>query len=100
MERMLRIIPFGLTLVLVAPTSVVTASEDLHQLFDEYWDHEMEINPFAETSSRINLFNDRMTAQSPATRAHILEISKSFEIWLDDTDLLAADSNDKRGGSN
>ncbi len=97
---MLRIILFGLTLALVATSSVAAPSDTLQQLFDEYWDHEMEINPFRAPSSRINLFNDRMIALSPATQARILELPKNFKIRLADTDLLVADANDKRGGSN
>ena len=97
---MLRIILFGLTLALVATISVAVPSDTLQQLFDEYWDHEMEINPFRAPGSRINSFNDRMIALSPATQAHILELRKNFKIRLADTGLLAAEASDKRGGPN
>ena len=73
---MKRIVALGFALVFLlvnSPTDAIAApGDDLHRLFEEYWDHEMEINPFAATSSGIKLFNDRVPDVSPASQERVL----------------------------
>ena len=57
---MIRKIVLGFALSLLIADTNGARSDELHRLFDEYWDHEMEINPFAATTPGINIYNDRV----------------------------------------
>ena len=95
-----RIIALVLTPGFTGTNSVAASGDELHRLSDEYWDHEMEINPFAATNAGVNLFNDLVPDVSPAPHACVLEARKRYRIRLVDADLSAADANHKRGDAN
>ena len=92
---MIRIIASGFALVFLMADTIAAPSDELHRLFDEYWDHEMEINPFAATTSGINTYNDRVPDVSPAAQARALVARKRFRMRLDGIDLSAVDANDQ-----
>ncbi len=91
---MIRLIAIGLAVVLMTADTIAAPGDDLHRLFDEYWDHEMEINPFSATTSGINSYNDRVPDVSPAAQTRALEARQRFRMRLDEIDLSARDAND------
>ena len=92
---MIRIIAISLVLGLLTADTMAAAGDDLHRLFDDYWDHEMEINPFSATSSGINLYNDRVPDVSPAAQTRALEARQRFSLRLNDIDLSSVNANDQ-----
>ena len=92
---MIRIIAIGLVLGLLTADTMAAPGDDLHRLFDDYWDHEMEINPFSATSSGINLYNDRVPDVSPAAQTRALEARQRFSMRLNDIDLSSVNANDR-----
>lgn len=89
-----RYIAYGLVLIFLIVDAAAGPAGDLHQLFDEYWAHEMEIDPFAATTAGIHRYDDRVPDLSPHAYAQTLEARKRFDKRLADIDLSGADAND------
>ena len=92
---MIRISAFGIAIVFLAASVNAAPGDELRLLFDEYWDYEMEINPFSATGSGVNLYNDRVPDVSPAAQARKLEARKRFKMRLADIDVNKADAHDR-----
>lgn len=70
------------------------ANQDLHRLFEDYWSHEMETDPFAATLSGIHDFNDRVPDVSQDAATKKLEKSVQFQQRLGSFDKEALGPND------
>ena len=92
---MIRVIAIGLVLSLLTADTMAAPGDDLHRLFENYWDHEMEINPFSATSSGINQYNDRVPDVSPAAKTRALEARQRFRMRLNDIDMSSVNANDR-----
>ncbi len=92
---MIRKIVLGFALILLIADTIAAPSDELHRLFGEYWDYEMEINPFAATTSGINIYNDRVPNVSAEAQARVLEARRRFRTRLYDIDLSAVDAGDR-----
>jgi uncharacterized protein (DUF885 family) len=58
--------------------AVATETEALSALFEEYWDNEMEENPFNATTSGVFDFNDRVPSVAPVDQERRLAEAVTF----------------------
>ena len=81
-------------LILLAPAllSVVAHAEELDRLFDDYWNYELEQNPFMATSSGDYRFNDAVPDASAAARRARLQQLADFSERLGAADVGAGDA--------
>jgi uncharacterized protein (DUF885 family) len=70
-------------------------TDELNQLFKDYWTTEMEHDPFSATSSGIEDYNDRVPDVSPQPQKTILERRKKFRAQLDRVDFSAVSTADR-----
>ena len=75
------------------------ATEELDQIFADYWTNELTENPLSATYSGVEGYNDKMTSAAPADQARRLEEAKAFLARLDGADLSAASADDKLNAS-
>lgn len=92
---MYRVVAIGLAAVFLTTDTMAAPGDGLHRMFDEYWAYEMEVNPFAATSSGINRYNDRVPDVSPAAQRRVREARLRFRTRLADFDLSSVDASDR-----
>lgn len=71
------------------------ATDELKQLFEDYWASEMKHDPFSATGSGIRDYNDRVPDVSPASQKKLLEQRVQFKTQLDLLDLSEVSANDR-----
>ncbi len=93
------LLPVSITMLLrialgLPSISVAEPNQELHRLFDDYWSHEMESNPFGATLSGVHDFNDRVPDASQGAIRKKQETMIRFYEELDSFDRDALDKND------
>ncbi len=88
------LIPFLAFSLGIPSTGFSEPNEALHRLFEDYWAHEMESDPFAATLSGVHNFNDRVPNASPDAIRKKLDTAVRFQQQLESFDKEALDAND------
>lgn len=84
-----------LAIILGLPSSsLAEPNQELRRIFDDYWSHEMESNPFGATLSGVHDFNDRVPDASRDAIWKKQETLIRFYEELDSFDRDALDKND------
>lgn len=75
------------------------ATDELDQLFADYWANELEENPLAATYAGVEDHNDELPSVAPADQARRLDETKAFLARLDAADMSAANDEDRLNAS-
>ena len=82
-------------IVLVFSMGKLSASDELNQLFDDYWATEMKNNPFSATGAGVNDYNHLVPDMSPGAIAERMESAKQLHSKLSALDLSQASENER-----
>lgn len=83
------------SIIAVAFASPAYASEELDQLFADYWANELAENPFSATAFGVETYNDKVPLVGEADRKRRLDAAKAFLARLDGADMASADDTDR-----
>ncbi|MBI1366645.1 MAG: DUF885 family protein [Alphaproteobacteria bacterium] len=92
---MIRLLAAALAAVVLISPALAAPSDDLKQLFSDYWANELKEDPFGATFAGVNDYNDKVPGVAPADFARQNAEHEAFLKRLDAIDLSGVSETDR-----